>query len=185
MKQKTTYSRELKHCYLHSDGTLVQWFEERRDGNAIGETADATLGYADVSIYAGYSLSTWNHNKCTGRICISAWDKALLAIMKGARVTGIAPSPDGGSENTKRRGIDVGYLKVNTKHGELTWTILDSLISGVVTIQPATDPEAQEKLEWREGGYWGNIRIAKVTDLRKLSRPSAKCHNETAHTEVA
>lgn len=157
---KAKFTRELFCSYIYADGTLAQWFWERRDGEKIGETAEVTLGWCDIAIYPGYK-SRYSAGKSNGRVILSRSDDALLALTKRAKVEAIAPSMDGGSESSRQMGVAVGYFNVQTKLGKLSWTVLGSMLSGVVTIQPDSDPLP----DWTSG-RWNDTKIVKVTDLR-------------------
>jgi hypothetical protein len=162
--------REKTAEYLLSDGTLISLFDERRDGTKIGETADITYGYCEVSVYESYESSGRYRTAKPGRIVISKYSNdGFTALAKGGKVTGSMPSVCGGSENTKKQGLAVQYVWLVTKSGHrLVWCDVPSIINSNFTVQVGE--------QYLAGGpkragdvLWGNIRIWKVTDLRKTA----------------
>ena len=165
-----TNNRRVTAHYLYSDGTLVTMYDEYRDSVHIGESADVTYGYCKVHLYARYAESNGYRTSKPGRIVMSRYScEGFVTLAKGGTVTGIAPSLEGGSENTKSRGIEVQYVTLKTKTGlELSWSDTTSIMSSAFTVQ------ADEK--WEHPGVdlsvgdslWNDYRtrVLKVTDLR-------------------
>lgn len=159
--------REKTAEYLLSDGTLISLYEERRDCMKIGETADVTYGYCQVSVYESYESSGGYRTAQPGRIVISKYSNdGFTALAKGGKVTASMPSVCGGSENTKKQGLAVQYVWLVTKSGQkLVWCDIPSILSSNFTVQVGEKYVEGPK---RSGDLlWGDIRIWKVTDLRK------------------
>jgi len=166
--------RRLNCSYLYHDGTLFQLFEEYRGGVKLGETVDATLGYADVRIYPSYNesrgFSTAASNK--GRIVFHRYsENGMLKAIKGSKVEAILPSFEAGSENTRKAGLRIGSLAINNpKLGKFRWDIIENLLDNGLTLQIGEEYVVTPKdgRTWTVGMLWGmDSRINKVTDLRK------------------
>jgi hypothetical protein len=166
---KTRYERKLFCSYIWADGTLAQMFEEKRDGLKLGDTWDLTLGYCTrVTFSSGYrGFYDQGEVKTNGRIIIDSYSGGLLALLRGAEVTIVAPRFDAGSENTRTKGVKVGSLDVkHPKFGILRWHLFEDLISGPVTVQTDIRPVDAPADGWRVGHYVGCDVVMHVTDLR-------------------
>lgn len=160
--------RRLQCEYLLTDGsgTLIQMYEEYRDGVRIGETADITLGYCTVSIWESYPQSyAYRQNKPFGRIVLHRTD-GFTKLAKGGKVSATCPSVDGGSDNSKRLGYEIQYVWLETKSGEkLSWCDVTSVVCSQFTVQAGDEYKLPENVTV---GYrlWSGSTIMKVTDLR-------------------
>lgn len=158
--------------YIYTDGTLIEIFEERRDGVEIGQTVDVTLGYCTLDIAERTELFSKQH-KPNGRIVIHNryTGKGFTELAKGGHVAAMAPSYAEGSPNSQSKHIKVQSVKLTTKAGyTIQWTDTD-VICSEFTIQPdenfkhGIDPE-----RCYAGASWGgDARIWKITDLRPKS----------------
>jgi hypothetical protein len=157
--------RELSCRYLYTDGTLIEAYEERRDGVVIGSTVDVTFGYCQLSM--ARRAERWNKEAVQGRIILhrGAGADGILTLAKGGRIDASMASIEAGSENTKKRDIPVQHVTLTTaKQLKLEWTETPTLLSGTFYLQEMEQPD-HDKL--KVGYSWGmDSRIWKVTDLR-------------------
>ena len=162
--------RSLRCSYLYSDGTLVQVYEETRNGVKIGDTADVVYGYCKVELWPNYEASHgFGAKSSAGRIVIHRDSDDFLHFARGGKVTGIGPSVSGGSENTKRNNFEVQYVKLRTKSGHrLEWCDVTSVISSRYTVQADEKYAASGELKVGDS-LWGDYstRVWKVSDLRQ------------------
>lgn len=119
---------QLRGVYLHADGHAVAAFERRL------KDVDQTVTYYQQIDSLGVACCF------QGRIVFSqysgtAWLRAMLAA--GCHtIRARAPGVDHGSEATKARGISVGYVTAETRHGEVSDYDFPGLFSGAHTYQP-------------------------------------------------
>lgn len=169
-------TRTIWCSYLYTDGTLIEVFEESRDGVKIGETADVTLGYCDLSIMRHEDRHIWSpENRRQGRIVIGKYrSSGFLQLARGGKIDATMPSLSNGSENSKSKGISVQYVTLTTAKGiKLEWTETPDIISGQFTIQDENHAPAQPDT-LVSGSLWGcSARIWKVKDLRPKQQEAA------------
>lgn len=129
-------SRKLTGAYLDTKGTLLCYFDERREGHKIGETSDVHYGYCRLWIAPAEDRHTMYGTP--GRI-IFPGDSDLLAMFrlsKGGRFQARMASVSNGSENTKRAGIAVQWVELRMAKGEtISWHDFPGLMSPTFTIQ--------------------------------------------------
>jgi hypothetical protein len=164
------HNRRSSVSYLTSEGTLFTIFEETRNGVKIGETADVIYNYAKVGIYQQETDRTTN---VPGRIVIHDFrypKDGFVPLAKGGRVEAHLPSVQAGSDNTKRHGFEVQYVKLTTKGGlVLSWTDVTSIISSSFTVQAGSQYAVKDGL--RQGDLlWSGVTVNKVTDLQKVKQ---------------
>jgi hypothetical protein len=151
-KQQDLYKRLFKPArkgdamtaaYLYEDGHATACFERYiRD-------VDKTIRYYKQIDSLGFDC------RFKGRIVFHRYGgPAWLRSMMAAGCTSIyatAPSIDHGSENTKSKGILVGYVTASTKFGDVSQFDFPGLISGVIHYQSdvveAFDPSADRFAE--------------------------------------
>jgi hypothetical protein len=169
MKRNSKVTRTLSCEYLLTDGSgsLIQLFEEFRDGVRIGETADITLGYCKVTVHESYSdVYSFRQDRPHGRIVLHRGEYGFSKLAKGGKVSGTVPNIEGGSESSKRLGHAVQYVWLETKNGDkLDWCDVPSVVGSRFTVQMGDQYKLPETVQV---GYrlWSDIPIMKVTDLR-------------------
>lgn len=171
-KKSSKVTREMTCAYLYADGSLVEHFDERRDGVILGTTVDVTIGFAPNIIFTHTEIADNGDRQRVqatgGRLIISRDNFGCLPLLKGAFVRCLNPSVSNGSPNSKALGLKVGYVLVTCKGGSsLSWQFLDGVLSSDFTIQ--IDPEYTKALtaDYWIGQLWGyGSRINKITDLR-------------------
>lgn len=153
--------------YLYTDGTLIEIFEEHRDGIHIGDTVDVTRGYCTLHIDRYLAQFHKEGVKC-GRLVVSRnTNSDFIKLARGGVIRATLPSVMNGSENSRGRGLEVQYVELKTKSGiHLSWCEVVSVICGMVTIQGGSEYLIDEE-RMCVGFSWGhNARIWKITDLR-------------------
>jgi hypothetical protein len=164
MAQRIT--RNLTCSYLYSDGTLLQTFEEKRNGAKIGETVDITYGYCKVYIYDNDASP---RAVDVGRIVIHRYsDDAFVPLAKGGKVVAKLPNLQSGSEKTRELGFKVQYVELTMKNGlSLSWSGIEGVLSSSFTVQSDSDYGTMSR-DFKPGDRWGHDAVVnKVTDLRK------------------
>lgn len=157
--------------YLYTDGTLVQAFEEERDGVKIGETVDITLNYCRVDMRRYMEEGGAQHCPI-GRIVFHqrySEMKGVVEMARGGRIQASVPSICNGSPNTQEKRLAVQYLTLKTANGfEFHWTETPTILSSQFTIQDeASAGELVKPDEMYKGKLWGGYaRVWKITDLR-------------------
>ena len=141
------------HCaYIYEDGHAVVIHQQRHD--KAGDVEWAVV-YEKLDI----------HCQFTGRIVFHhlRYDRLFQEAANAYSLRASTPSVESGSENTKRMGIRVGNLTVESKDGKsLYWTLMPDLISNGITYQP----ECKESFSDLEGKYFfGSTRIAEMHRL--------------------
>lgn len=145
MKERESM-KKLTATYLYADGHAVCCYEKTdRDAGEIR--------YCEV-----HEQFTKAHCGFVGRIVIGRWQEGLSNLMKGAlKINVSAPSTELGSENTRKQGIAVGNLSVQTKGGELYWTTMPELISPAFNYQPGNVEVFEPEMM-----FWHDLRVAKI-----------------------
>lgn len=161
-------------AYLYSDGSLVQLFEEYRDGVQIGQTADVTLGYCQVYLSSKLD-SDWHKVSGVGRIVLHRYGSdGFLPLAKGGRIEATSPSVHNGSQNTKERNIEVQYVKLTTKQGLLlSWSDATSVLSSQFTVQVGASFLSDVSKLYVGSPLWSDYdtHVMKITDLRPKTEP--------------
>lgn len=158
-------TREPYCQYIYTDGTLIELFEERRAGVEIGQSADVTLGHCQLSLYKHDGGESYRKRDVAGRIVLHRGHGGFAVLAKGGKIEAVMPSLQNGSENTRKRGIEVQHVTLETaKKQKLEWAETPAIISGQFTLQ---EMDAQDTETLKFGHVWGgSARIMKVTDLR-------------------
>jgi len=155
---------QITCTYLYSDGHAVRVFE-KQDRDA-GRVQFAEIFERFTLAPAGLSF--------TGRIIFGRYAGALAEIVR-RHATGIradAASARNGSEATRKAGIVLGDLMIDTAFGRLHLHEFPDLLSGEYTYQPdvieAFNPDAST---------WADHRVARV---HRLPAPAVAGRKEVA-----
>jgi hypothetical protein len=170
MAQRLT--RSLTCSYLYSDGTLLQTFDEKRNGTKVGETVDITYGYCKVYIYDNESSP---RAVDVGRIVIHRYsDDAFVPLAKGGKVTAKLPNLQSGSERTRELGFKVQFVELTMKNGlSLSWSDIQGVLGSTFTVQSGSDLGKMSQ-DFKPGDRWGHDAVVnKVRDLRKKEETAA------------
>lgn len=160
--------RKLSCSYLYTDGTLIQIFDESRltEGREImiGQTADVTLGYCTFSL--SKRIERFRATEVQGRIVFSRYEAVgVLELARGGKIEATMPNLEQGSQNTKKRGLEVQYVSITSAKGlKLDWCEIPSLIGGTFCLQD--DAHLVAPIEYTVGARWGDTRVMRVKDLR-------------------
>jgi hypothetical protein len=129
----------LRVCYLYRDGHVVSVFERRELG--------ATLSYVKIAKNVGADINGGDFLR------IVFHDPALLVafteVGKTCYISAHVPAVCHGSENTKKQGLEVGYLSIGLP-GYGTVSIHETpLISNGITIQNSVSEKSltEEKFD--------------------------------------
>lgn len=116
-------SRKPSTAYLDTKGTLLQYFDELRDGRKVGASVDIHYQYCKLWMAPVEDRHTMYGTP--GRIIFPRYgNSALVRLSKGGRWECRPGSIENGSENTKRLGIRVQFaeLRLAGKGNEtLSW----------------------------------------------------------------
>lgn len=142
-------TRNLTCTYLFPDGHAVQVFEKH----------DPDAGLVQfVEVHERFTAARLDF---TGRIIFGRHNGGLADVVRrlatGIRAT--APSVDQGSEATRKAGIYLGTLTVETKGGAIYFHEFPALLSGEYTYQPGAT--YAEKFN-PDMSSWADHRVAKV-----------------------
>jgi hypothetical protein len=169
MAKTNRINRDLTGSYLYADGTLVQCFDEKRNGSKIGETVDVTYGYCKVNIYDRDQENHFARPVEQGRIVIHRYsDNAFVPLAKGGRVLAKTANLKSGSEKTREMGLAVQYVELTMKNGlNLGWSDIPGVLGSTFTVQSGSE-YGEISQDLKPGDKWGFVSVVnKVVNLRK------------------
>jgi hypothetical protein len=137
--------------YLYTDGTLIVVRSEGR-----GEGAEVFYGYCRVRIRRKGLAG----GVTPGRIVVHPWsNEGFIALARRGSVEAVLPCIENGSVSTRRLGIVVQCLRLETEKGlKLAWGEFPALLNPVFVIE--VGEAVSSSLE--AGDYWGSAVVRRV-----------------------
>lgn len=153
---KIKIAKTAECAYVHSDGHVVIIHREKHPRAGEVEWAEIIE-----------KIDT--HCSFDGRIVFHhpRYDRRLQLALEAYGISCNVPCLENGSDNSKRKGIEVGHFEIQFKDGvNLSWITMPGTISDDLTYQP--DCKDVFNPEWFIGQTWGHsARIGKIHRLPK------------------
>lgn len=150
--------KKLKCAYLYEDGHAVLCWEKKDNDAGEVEWVELHEKFCDAQM------------NFKGRLVIHNPPAYLKLAKMAKQINASEASLQNGSENTKKRSIQVGNVSfVLGEHwfsDAISFTLMPELISSPFTYQPETVEKWEDV---KDGFHWGNNRVGKVyaSELKK------------------